>query len=92
MDDAIRGHLVLHDERIIPLNARELRPGFELARFKEIAGQSFESACGETARALTRQGLLEVTRTHVRCTDEGLLMLDRVVLELANGATSGAAK
>ncbi len=68
-----------------------LTRGIELARFKAIAGQSFEGACGEAARVLTRQGLLEVTPSHARCTDEGLLLLDRIVLELANGATSGAA-
>lgn len=89
---------VVRREMLAPLQRAEtlllmglrLTRGFELARFAAIAGQSFESACGEAARALTRQGLLEVTPSHVRCTQEGLLLLDRVVLELANGATSGA--
>jgi len=91
---------VVRREKLGPMQRAEtlllmglrLTRGIELARFKAIAGQSFESACGEAARVLTRQGLLEVTPSHARCTKEGLLLLDRVVLELANGATSGAAK
>ena len=80
-------------ERLAPVQRAEtlllmglrLTRGVELARFHAVAGQSFESACGDAARALTRQGFLEVTPSRVRCTQEGLLLLDRVVLELAGG-------
>jgi oxygen-independent coproporphyrinogen-3 oxidase len=69
-----------------------LKRGVELAQFERLAGQSFVETCGEAAVALTGQGLIEVSPTYVRCTDEGLLVLDRVVLELASFASSGAAK
>jgi oxygen-independent coproporphyrinogen-3 oxidase len=91
---------VVRQEKLAPAQRAEtlllmglrLTRGVELARYQAVAGQSFANACGEAAQALTRQGLLEVTPSHVRCTDEGLLLLDRVVLELASCATSGAAR
>ncbi len=67
-----------------------LTRGVDLARFAQFAGTSFDAACGDCAQELTRQGLLEVTPSHVRCTSEGLLLLDRVVLELAASIGSEA--
>ena len=61
-----------------------LTQGVELARFERFAGASFDSICGETAKRLTALGLLELTPTHVRATAEGLLLLDNLIVELAD--------
>lgn len=59
--------------------------GVELARFRAFAGADFTTLCGEAAGRLVELGLLEFTPTHVRCTPQGLLVLDSVVVELAAG-------
>ncbi len=66
-----------------------LSRGVELARFRQIAGESFHALCAEPAAMLVERGLLELNQTHVRCTEEGLFVLDRVILELASGMRSG---
>lgn len=73
-------------ETLLLMGLRLVR-GVALAQFEAFAGQPFAAACGEAAQMLTRQGLLECTPSHVRCTDDGLLVLDRVILELARELT-----
>ncbi|MCC6465355.1 MAG: radical SAM family heme chaperone HemW [Planctomycetes bacterium] len=58
--------------------------GVELARFRAFAGADFTALCGQAAGRLVELGLLEFTPTHVRCTEQGLLVLDSVVVELAS--------
>ena len=67
------------------LMGMRLTQGVELARFKQFAGVEFASICGDSAARLVKQGLLELTPTHVRATERGLLVLDNVILELASG-------
>ncbi|MCB9893458.1 MAG: radical SAM family heme chaperone HemW [Planctomycetes bacterium] len=61
-----------------------LTRGVELARFEQWAGASFATLCGEKASALERQGLIEISPTHVRATPDGLMVLDSLILELAS--------
>lgn len=67
-----------------------LTRGVELQRFRQLAGESFHAICAEPAARLIDQGLLELTETRVRCTEEGMFVLDRVILELASGMTARA--
>lgn len=67
------------------LMGMRLTQGVELARFAAFAGVEFASVCGEPAARLQKQGLIELTPTHVRATEQGLLVLDNVILELASG-------
>jgi oxygen-independent coproporphyrinogen III oxidase len=67
------------------LMGMRLTAGVELARFKQFAGIDFTGMCGESAARLIRQGLIELTPTHVRPTEDGLMVLDSVILELASG-------
>jgi oxygen-independent coproporphyrinogen III oxidase len=62
-----------------------LTRGVELQRFRQIAGDSFHALCAEPAATLIEHGLLEINQTHARCTEEGMFVLDRVILELASG-------
>lgn len=62
-----------------------LTQGVSLQRFHQFAGASFTTLCAEPASRLVSQGLLELTPTHVRATDSGLLVLDSLILELAAG-------
>lgn len=61
-----------------------LTRGVSLAAFRQFAGAEFEQVCGDVANRLVTLGLLEVTPTHVRATEEGLLLLDNLVVELAS--------
>lgn len=79
-------------EQLAPMSRAEslllmgmrLAQGVELARFKQFAGVEFSTVCGDSAARLARQGLIELTRTHIRATEPGLLVLDNLILELAN--------
>lgn len=62
-----------------------LAQGVSLQRFHQFAGASFTTLCAEPAARLVSQGLLELTPTHVRATEAGLLVLDSLILELAAG-------
>jgi oxygen-independent coproporphyrinogen-3 oxidase len=62
-----------------------LTNGVSLARFRQFAGASLHELCAGPADMLIARGLLELTQTHARCTEEGMFVLDNVVLELANG-------
>lgn len=89
---------VARRERLTPVQRGEtlllmglrLTQGVELAHFESLAGVSFASVCGEAARVLEQQGLLEISASHVRCTPEGLLLLDRVIISLAAAMGVGA--
>jgi oxygen-independent coproporphyrinogen-3 oxidase len=84
---------VQHEPAMPPMERAEalllmglrLTRGVELQRFRHLAGESFHALCAEPAAMLIEQGLLEMTNTHVRCTEEGMFVLDRVILELAGG-------
>jgi len=89
----IEGRLAIsRREQLPPLGRAEtlllmglrLTEGVELARFKQFAGASFDTLCGEAAARLRELGLLELSPTHVRATPQGLLVLDSVILELAS--------
>jgi oxygen-independent coproporphyrinogen III oxidase len=67
-----------------------LTRGVELRRFRQFAGADFTALCGEAAGRLIELGLLELTGTHVRCTDEGLYVLDDVILALAQNLEAAA--
>lgn len=67
-----------------------LTRGVALQRFRHLAGESFPALCAEPAASLIEQGLLELDETHVRCTAEGMFVLDRVILELASGMKARA--
>ena len=67
------------------LMGMRLTQGVELGRFKQFAGVDFATICGEAASRLQQQGLIELTPAHVRATDEGLLVLDNLILELTSG-------
>ena len=66
-----------------------LTQGVELQRFQQFAGGSLQALCGDKIAPLLKQGLLEQTPTHLRCTSEGLMVLDTLVLELASGLEAG---
>jgi oxygen-independent coproporphyrinogen-3 oxidase len=84
---------VQHEPPMPPLERAEslllmglrLTRGVELQRFRHLAGESFHALCAAPAAMLIEQRLLEMTNTHVRCTEEGMFVLDRVILELAGG-------
>ena len=77
-----RNETINRAETLLLMGLRLTR-GVELARFRRFAGAEFHTACGEAADGLIRQGLLEFTDSHVRATDEGLLVLDEVIVQLA---------
>lgn len=91
---------IVRRERLSPAQRAEtlllmglrLCEGVELATFERLSGSPFSAVCVESSRALARRGLLELGETHVRCTDEGLLVLDRVILELASELGAGVAR
>jgi oxygen-independent coproporphyrinogen-3 oxidase len=93
--DAIEGSRapVQHEPAMSPMERAEalllmglrLTRGVELQRFRHLAGESFHALCAAPAAMLIEQGLLEMTDTHARCTEEGMFVLDGVILELAGG-------
>ncbi|KAA0217843.1 radical SAM family heme chaperone HemW [bacterium] len=91
---------VVRRERLSPAQRAEtlllmglrLTEGVALDQFERLAGSPLTVACGESCRTLARLGLLDVGETHVRCTEEGLLVLDRVILDLATELGAGVAR
>lgn len=91
---------IVRRERLSPAQRAEtlllmglrLSEGVESAKFERLSGSPLSAVCVESSRALARRGLLELGETHVRCTDEGLLVLDRVILELASELGAGVAR
>jgi oxygen-independent coproporphyrinogen III oxidase len=61
-----------------------LTRGVELRRFRQFAGADFTALCATPAARLIEQDLLELTDTHVRCTEAGMFVLDDVVLALSS--------
>ncbi|MDC1142581.1 radical SAM family heme chaperone HemW [Planctomycetota bacterium] len=61
-----------------------LTDGVDLNRFRQFAGVPLTDVCAKPASELTQLGLIEFNDTHVRATAEGLLVLDRVILEFAS--------
>ncbi|MHC4841097.1 MAG: radical SAM family heme chaperone HemW [Planctomycetota bacterium] len=61
-----------------------LTEGVDLNRFRQLAGTPLTEICAKPASELTQLGLIEFTDTHVRATAEGMLVLDRVILEFAS--------
>lgn len=93
--DAIEaGRLALQTEAAMPrferaetllLMGLRLTQGVELRRFRNLAGEGFHTLCAAPAARLIEQGLLELNQTHVRCTNEGLFVLDEIIVQLAAG-------
>ncbi|MEE9311764.1 MAG: radical SAM family heme chaperone HemW [Planctomycetota bacterium] len=61
-----------------------LTEGVNLNQFRQLAGRPLTELCAKPAAELTQLGLIEFTDTHVRASSEGLLVLDRVILEFAS--------
>lgn len=59
-----------------------LEEGFSLEDFEARFGFPFMSRYGEKADGLVRRGLLDVSGGRVRPTDQGILLLDMILLEL----------
>lgn len=59
-----------------------LAEGFPLAAFKKRFGYALEEVKAEAIAKLAQRGLLVDDGDALRCTDEGLLLLDTVLLEL----------
>lgn len=67
-----------------------LTRGVELRRFRNLAGESFQALCAAPAARLIEQGLLELNETHLRCTHEGMFVLDEIIVQLAAGMKARA--
>ena len=59
-----------------------LEEGFSLENYEERFGSSFISDYKEQLDKLKSDGLLVFEGDRVRCTDKGILLLDRVLLSL----------
>ncbi len=59
-----------------------LKNGFDINKFQEFVGTSFDEKCGEKAKVLISSGLLVRDGDNIHVTDKGMLLLDKVVIEL----------
>lgn len=66
---------------MVMMNLR-LKAGMEKSLFEETFGIRFEEAFRGKYETLTEQGLLEVSQTHVKCTEKGFPVLNSVLEEL----------
>lgn len=69
-----------------------LREGVSLARMNTLVEENFQTRCAGPLETLTNQGLIEVVDGRLRATEEGLLLLDTVILELACALDSTPAR
>lgn len=68
-------------EEYLMLNLR-LEDGFSLEDFKKRTGIDFLETYSFKISSLMKKGLVTYNKTHFHVTDEGMLLLDRVVLDL----------
>lgn len=59
-----------------------LRNGFKMDRYKEFVGKDFMETHKEKALALEKEGLLIIEGDNVRVSDKGMLLLDKVTVDL----------
>ncbi len=59
-----------------------LKDGFDVNKFKEFVGVSFDEKCGKKAEKLISSGLLVRDGNRIHVSDKGMLLLDKVVVEL----------
>lgn len=60
-----------------------LKDGVELKRFRRLTGADMLTVCRTPVEELVELGLIDLTETHVRATEEGLYVLDEVIVKLS---------
>lgn len=68
-------------EEYFMLNLR-LKSGFSIAEFNTLTGKDFKNDYNEALKSLVKDKLLIVQDDEVYCTDDGLMVLDSIILRL----------